>query len=136
MTFSGPLADRIAIRELIETYGDAVFRKDAEAWASTWTKECVWTLMGQDVRGRDAVVGAWKQAMSGFAFAAFYTVPGALNVQGESATGRCYTIEILKLPDGSVREISGLYEDAFEKVDGEWKFAARSYSILIDRAPT
>lgn len=136
MAFSGPLADRIAIRELIETYADAVFRADADAWASTWTKTCVWTLMGQDVHGREAVVAAWKQAMSGFAFAAFYTQPGAIDIQGERATGRCYTIEILKLPDGGVREISGLYEDAFEKTDGEWKFAKRSYHILIDQPPT
>jgi hypothetical protein len=73
--------------------------------------------------------------MGAFALAAFYTVPGALDIQGGRATGRCYTIEVLKLPDGSVREISGLYEDVFEKVADQWKFASRSYHILVDRAP-
>ena len=36
MPFEGPAADRLEIRELIETYGDAVIERDAKQWASTW----------------------------------------------------------------------------------------------------
>ena len=39
MAFTGPLEDRIAIRELLETYADAVCRVDAEAWGSTWAED-------------------------------------------------------------------------------------------------
>ena len=38
MPFSGPVEDRLAIRELLETYADAVTRQDAEAWGSTWAE--------------------------------------------------------------------------------------------------
>ena len=34
--FDGPLEDRMAIRERIEAYSDAVFRKDADAWIANW----------------------------------------------------------------------------------------------------
>ena len=34
MPFTGPAEDRLAIRELLETYADAVTRCDAEAWGA------------------------------------------------------------------------------------------------------
>ena len=37
MPFTGPAEDRLAIRELIESYADAVIRTDAEAWGATWS---------------------------------------------------------------------------------------------------
>lgn len=134
MTFTGPLEDRLAIRELLETYADAVFRRDAEAWGATWAADGVWMLMGMEVRGRDTIVAAWKQAMSAFEVAAFYATPGALAVAGDRADGRCYTIEVLKAQDGSIRRISGRYDDSFVKVDGHWRFAARAYTVLIDQS--
>ena len=133
MTFTGPIEDRIAIRELIESYSDAVFRRDAEAWGALWAKDGVWTLMGQEVRGRDTIVGAWKQAMSAFEIAAFFAQPGALSVEGSRARGRCWTHETLRTTDGGTRRIVGAYEDTFVKDAGVWLFASRSYAILIDQ---
>lgn len=34
MPFTGPFEDRLAIRELIESYGDAVTQRDVDAWAA------------------------------------------------------------------------------------------------------
>jgi len=39
MPFTGPLEDRIAIRETMETYAYGVMTKDADIWASTWADE-------------------------------------------------------------------------------------------------
>ena len=36
MAFEGPIEDRLAIRELIENYADAVFQRDEERWAANW----------------------------------------------------------------------------------------------------
>jgi len=36
MAFTGPFEDRLEIRELLETYSDAVCKVDADAWAATW----------------------------------------------------------------------------------------------------
>jgi ketosteroid isomerase-like protein len=51
--FSGPLSDRVEIRELYETYVDAVAMNDAELWASTWVDDCVWHIAGQTTEGND-----------------------------------------------------------------------------------
>jgi len=44
MSFSGPAEDRLAIRELIEAYADAVTRNDATAWIATWAEDSIWSL--------------------------------------------------------------------------------------------
>jgi len=54
MAFSGSTDDQIAIRALIDSYTDAVFRRDADAWGATWAQDALWNLAGTHVRGRDA----------------------------------------------------------------------------------
>ena len=39
MGFQGPTDDRLAIHELVMSYGDAVTRKDADDWGMTWAEE-------------------------------------------------------------------------------------------------
>ena len=46
MAYSGPFEDRLQIRELIETYNDAVFRHDVGAWENTWAEEAEWHIFG------------------------------------------------------------------------------------------
>jgi SnoaL-like domain len=66
MGFSGPLSDRVEIRELYETYVDAVAMNDAELWASTWVDDCVWHIAGQTTEGKDKTVALWKPFMDSF----------------------------------------------------------------------
>ena len=39
---AGPVADRLAIRELIESYNAAVIEKDAAKWIDNWVEDGVW----------------------------------------------------------------------------------------------
>ena len=130
MAFTGPLEDRTAIRELMESYADAVFRHDADAWAACWTDDAVWDLLGTEVRGRATLVPAWKGAMAGFRLAAFFVFPGEIIVDGETATARSHTQEHLLTVDGGVRRIIGRYQDALSKADGRWRFSLRRYTVL------
>ena len=133
--YKGAAEDRLAIRELIESYSDAVFRKDADAWIANWAEDGVWHLpsLGIDLTGRPSIRAAWEQAMSPFATAGFFAVPGAIEVNGDTATARSYTQEILVAKEGgSVRKIVGAYDDRLVKRGGQWLFARRSYSVLHD----
>jgi len=130
MAYTGNIEDRLAIRELIETYNDAVFRRDADVWISTWAEDAVWDLLGNEVPGRDAILQAWLGAMGGFSYVGFFATPGAIEVSGTSATSRVYVRETLVMTDGSKRNIQGLYNDTYTKIDGAWKFSRRAYSIL------
>ena len=133
--YKGAVDDRLAIRERMESYGDAVFRRDADAWIANWAEDGVWHLpsLGIDLTGRPAIRAAWEQAMSAFAMAGFFAVPGAIEINDDMASARSYTQEILVAKDGGgVRKIVGAYDDTLVKRDGQWLFARRAYNVLHD----
>lgn len=131
MLSRGSVEDRLAIRELVESYNDAVMRFDAEAWGANWAEDASWTLPGAGVvTGRDNIVGAWKQAMANFSFVGFFASAGPILVDGREATGTWFQQEFLHQKDGVRRTIVGRYDDEYVKVDARWFFRSRVYSIL------
>lgn len=130
MPFSGPYEDRVAIRELIETYCDAVNRRDATAWSKTWSDDAVWDLQGHHVSGKASIVATWQTAMAEFSYVGFFAVPGAIEVTGTTGTARVYVRETLVTEQGDERRIEGLYEDDLEKSTGAWVFKKRKYKII------
>ena len=59
---------RQPIHDLVHTYADAVVRRDATQWSSTWAADAVWELgKGRRVEGRDNILALWNSAMDGFA---------------------------------------------------------------------
>jgi ketosteroid isomerase-like protein len=133
--FKGPIEDRVAIAELNGSYADGVVRIDADTWASVWADDAHWNLMGHEVDGKDAIVGFWKQAMSGLDAVSFQCVPCMIDVTGDTARSRVQTQEILKPKDGPTRQVGGLYEDELKKVGGEWRFTSRIFRIVAEHLP-
>lgn len=130
---SNPVEDELAIRHLVAAYADAVNRRDGALWASTWTDDGVWDLMGNEIAGKDAVVGMWNNAMGGFEFVAQLVYQGTLDIDGASATGRWYLAEHLR-PQGSKSGMFniGTYADEYLCVDGKWLFSRRTYNVLYN----
>ncbi len=131
MISSGPVEDRLAIRELVESYNDAVMRFDGEAWAENWTDDATWSLPGAgDITGKDNFFPVWQQAMSAFSFVGFFASAGPIVVDGDSAHATWYQQEFLHEKSGGRRTITGRYEDDYVKSGGRWYFKKRVYSIL------
>lgn len=122
--------DRLAIRERIEAYSDAVFRRDAEAWIANWGDEAVWRLPGHEISGKPQIQAAWTQAMESYSLAGFFATPGMIAIDGASAKARVYTQEVLVGRDGKVLRIVGVYDDRLAKTSGAWLFTERSYTVL------
>jgi uncharacterized protein (TIGR02246 family) len=135
VSFSGPPADRLEIRELIETYADAVIRRDARAWIDTWAEDARWDLRNESSVGREAILALWQRKMQRFSFVAFTSSVGDIEVRGESATARVHVTEELWLePEGFVR-VHGRYDDELVQREGRWLFARRSYTVLRQITP-
>ncbi len=131
MISSGPLEDRIAIRELIESYNDAVMRFDGDAWAENWRDDAAWSLPGVgEIKGKENFFPVWQQAMSGFSFVGFFASAGPISVDGDTAQGTWYQQEFLHQKDGVKRVVTGRYEDDYIKIDGRWYFQKRVYDVL------
>jgi uncharacterized protein (TIGR02246 family) len=132
--FSGPLSDRVEIRELYETYLDAVVRNDAELWASTWAEDCVWDMAGQRAEGRESTGTLWKELMAGFSRVIFSGFIGAISVEGANASGRYHALEEVWLKTGGAQRLQGRYADELVRRDNRWLFKSRVYTI-VDQIP-
>ena len=135
MAFTGPIEDRIAIRELYGSYADASFREDRQAWLDCWADDCIWSTHFGDVHGKAALDGQWDLIWQTFKSIGFFSEVGAIMVEGDRATGRAYCREILDLGGGKVRKIVGAYADDLVREGGQWRFARRIYDVRIAEEP-
>jgi ketosteroid isomerase-like protein len=133
MSFEGPLEDRIAIRELLEAYADAVSRCDASDWGDLWAEDSVWSLPDYpqypDTIGKTAIVDMWVTAMADYPGIMFQAWPGSIKVDGDRALVRSWTSEVYD-KDGKVHRDRGRYEDICVKVGGRWLFQTRSFQNI------
>jgi uncharacterized protein (TIGR02246 family) len=133
---TGDVADRLAIRELIETYHEAVITNDADLWISTWCADGRWDLgEGTEVSGRDAILAHWSEAMAVFDFVGMFGSPAGIQVDGDAATGRVYTNELCRTADGEMLRICGNYHDRYRREGDDWRIAERRYRILFMQRP-
>ena len=133
MAFSGPLEDRVAIRELMDTYADAVCRVDASAWADCWAEEgALWSITFYPeigtIEGKAKIVETWRQAMKTFSGDNFVFAPGSIEVTGDRARVTAYTSEAYDIGDIVYRD-RGYYEDVCIKTDGKWQFKERVFYL-------
>jgi ketosteroid isomerase-like protein len=130
MPFTGPAEDRLAIRELLDAYADAVCRCDSRDWAATWAEDAEWSLPDYPeigtTKGKPAIVAMWIEAMKGYPGIRFQAWPGSIEVDGDHAAVRSYTAEVYD-QDGITMRDMGAYHDVCVKVGGEWLFASRSF---------
>ena len=134
MAFEGPVEDRLAIRELLDAYSDAVCTVDAEAWGATWAEDGVWELpdypdIGQ-ILGKRNIVTAWKAAMLSYPGIVFVATPGFIVVKGDTAASRSYTSEVFTDKDGVVNRHRGRYDDVLVKRGGKWLFKSRVFKNI------
>ena len=133
MPFTGPVEDRLAIRELLEAYADAVVRNDAEAWSATFAEDAEWALPDYPeigtTTGKAAIVAMWVEAMKQYPGILFQAWPGSIEVEGNEARMVSYTAEVFDQGDVTVRD-QGAYEDTCVKIDGRWLFKSRSFRKL------
>ena len=130
MPYTGPCEDRLALRELLETYADAVTRRDPQDWGATWAEDAEWSLPDYPeigtTKGRAAIVAMWTEAMKAYPGIMFEAWPGSIEVSGDTATMRSYTAEVYD-QDGMTLRDRGVYEDTCVKIGGEWLFKSRSF---------
>lgn len=131
MAFTGSLEDRLAIRELHDTYADAGFRVDREAWLDCWTEDAIWVTPYGEVCGKPALEAQWDLAMGPVEAIGFFAKVGSIEVDGDRAVTRAYIREIFKGKDGKLMKLVGRYDDRLVRQGGAWKFASRVYDVLI-----
>ena len=111
MAYIGPLEDRIAIRELHETYADAGFRGDMEQWLGCFIDDCTWVTPYGEMHGKEELKATWDQIFANLGALGFFTVMGSIEVDGDNATDRAYIREVFLAKDGAIQKLVGSYVD-------------------------
>ena len=129
---SGPVEDRLAIRELCEEFAAGAMRINADAWGETWAEEGVWGLpsMETPVAGKQNVIEAFRQKLEYVDFMSIISFPAELNIEGDKATGKCYCRELSYPKAGGQGVVVGCFDDEYVKRDGRWYFTKRIYEVM------
>lgn len=129
----GTVEDQLAIRELIERYADACCERDPDTIESLWAEDGKWGATDMPElfsEGRDAIVEKFRLGQSYFPFCFLLCFPGRIEIDGDRATCRTYTSEILTAANGTGRKAVGRYDDRFTKESGRWLFSERIWTPL------
>jgi ketosteroid isomerase-like protein len=141
MAFTGPLEDRVAVRELIESYADAVTRRDVDAWAALWDEDASWSMpdlgAGVELAGKATIVSSWVEMMAQYhgpadapwAFS-FVSALASIAIDGDRASAGSTSIEAFADRDGRTLHLKGRYDDTLIRRDGRWLFAQRVWRLM------
>jgi ketosteroid isomerase-like protein len=130
--FTGPIEDRLNIRERFDSYSDAVTCKALEDYLDCWTPDGARLGEGGEARGTDELRAHWNGIWRVLSQMVFVTQIGAIEVDGDHATARSYCLETLRFRDGSTHQLIGTYEDHLRRAGDVWRFSERRYRVLVD----
>ncbi len=125
------------VADLVGRYADAVLRADQVRFASLWTEDAEWAVVGSEpVVGLPAIVETFTRSRSRFRLCIQQVLSGYLDppADGPSASAHWQVREMQWRADGTAGEVIGVYHDTLRRVDGAWRFARRRFE-LVYRGP-
>jgi len=143
----GEVADRLAIRELIEAYARCADRRDATGQMSLFTADTHFavymdakdTKPSQELHSREALAPVFADLNKYAATMHFVGQSTILSLTSDRGTGEAYCLAHHLTVDGDKRKlmVAALrYYDTFVKLDGSWLFAERLlYVDWIEERP-
>jgi len=132
------IADRFEIEALRAEFTDAVMMRDYDHVATLFTQDGVWRMpnIPAELAGQDEI-RAFGERVPGFVdYLVQTTHPGAVRLDGDTASGRAYIQELIRLRDGSSELNYAIYHDRYRRTPDGWKFTERVYEIrYLDTTP-
>jgi len=134
------VADRVAIRELVETYAHCADRRDAQGQMSLFTANTHFVVYmdakdprpAQELNSRESLAPVFAELNKYDATTHFLGQSTILTLTARRATGETYCLAHHVTADGRSRHLmvaSLRYLDSFSKVDGQWYFEERELYV-------
>ena len=132
------IADRVEIEALRGEYSDAAMMRDRARLASLFTSDGVLSMPNVPVElvGREEIRAGGERLQSQLDIFVQTTHPGAIQLDGDTATGRAYLQEVVRAVDGRQEVNFAVYHDRYQRTADGWKFAERVYEVrYVDPTP-
>jgi uncharacterized protein (TIGR02246 family) len=123
------------IRQLHARCVDAVWRKDAEAFAACFAEQGEWKIAGLHMRGRTAIVATFGRLLGICERVVLTAGTPVLEIEKGAAIGRVQCVEFAKMMDGTSAMTVGIYYDRYVEEAGRWRFKWRHWAMQY-RGPT
>jgi ketosteroid isomerase-like protein len=132
------IADRVEIEALRAEFTDAAMMRDRARMASLFTPDGVLRMpdIPAEMTGREEIRVKGEQLQAQWDFFVQNTHPGAVQLDGDTATGRAFMQELGRALDGRQGVNYAIYHDRYQRTEDGWKFAERVYEMLyLDTSP-
>jgi ketosteroid isomerase-like protein len=132
------IADRVEIEALRGEFTDSAMMRDYDRVASLFTSDGALRMPNVPVEltGQEQI-REWGGRVPKFVeFLVQNTHPGIIQLDGDTATGRAYMAEVIRLLDGTSELNYAIYHDRYQRTADGWKFTERVYEIrYLDESP-
>ena len=125
------IADRIEIEALRGEFTDAAMMCDYDRLALLFTPDGALRMPNVPIElvGREQIL-AWRDRREVLVDYFLQTThPGTIQLNGDTASGRAYLHELIRLRDGSSHLNYAIYHDRYQRTGDGWKFTERVYEI-------
>ncbi|MCK9541254.1 MAG: nuclear transport factor 2 family protein [Novosphingobium sp.] len=132
------VADEMAIRNLGAAYADACGRLCPEDVAALFAPDGAMGMTGGKTARGDKILRNFQIVLGRYGFlvqtlhSGLIVLDGPDRAGGDAARGRWWMSEVLKPRDsGEYRMNLGFYEDAYVRLDGQWRIASRMFTLRL-----
>jgi ketosteroid isomerase-like protein len=125
------IADRVEIEALRGEYTDAAMMRDYDRFASLFTHDAVMRIpdVNVELAGRAEIRAGIERLQGAWEYFVQTTHPGAIRLEGDTASGRAYIQELGHLRDGRSVLNYAIYHDRYQRTPDGWKFTERVYEV-------
>ena len=132
------IADRFEIEALRGEFTDAVMMRDYDRLASLFTHDGAVRMphINEEAVGRGEIRSGIERLQGMWEYFVQTTHPGTIRLEGDTAAGRAYVSELIRMRDGSSELNYAVYHDRYRRTPEGWKFAERVYEVrYLDTTP-
>ena len=133
------LADRLAIRTLVDAYARCADRRDADGQKALFTEDTHFVVYmdgegsepSQELNGREALTPVFAD-LDRYEATTHFNGQSTIALDGDRATGESYCLAHHLFSEGDERKLmvaSLRYHDSFIKLDDAWLFAERKLYV-------
>jgi ketosteroid isomerase-like protein len=125
------IADRVEVEALRGEFTDAAMMRDYSRLAGLFTADGVLRIPDASIElaGQDEIRTWGERVPTVVELFVQTTHPGVIRLDGDTASGRAYMSELIRLRDGSSHLNYAIYHDRYRRTPDGWRFTERVYEI-------